>query len=96
MNKSDLIDHISQSAEVSKQAADRALSATLDGIRQALKKGKVVQIIGFGTFSVGRRAGRTGRNPRTGELIPIAARRVVTFHASSKLKELIQGEGSGS
>ena len=57
MNKSDLIDHISKSAEVSKQAADRALSATLDGIRQALKKGKVVQIIGFGTFSVGRRAG---------------------------------------
>lgn len=89
MNKSDLIEHISKSAEVSKQAADRALSATLDGIRQALKKGKVVQIIGFGTFSVGRRSGRTGRNPRTGEKVTIAATRVAKFKPGKHLKDAV-------
>lgn len=89
MNKSDLIEHISKNAEVSKQAADRALSATLDGIQQALKKGKVVQIIGFGTFSVGRRAGRTGRNPRTGEKVTIAATRVAKFKPGKHLKDAV-------
>ena len=92
MNKSDLIEHISKSAEVSKQAADRALSATLDGIRLALKKGKVVQIIGFGTFSVGRRAGRTGRNPRTGEKVSVEQKSVPFFKTGKEMREKLNVE----
>ena len=90
MNKSELIDQIAAEAEISKAAAGRALDAAVAAVKQTLKKGGTVTLVGFGTFHVGKRAARAGRNPRTGEAIPIKARRVVTFHASSKLKEQIQ------
>ena len=93
MNKSELIDAIADSADISKAAAGRALDATVEAVKKALKKGDMVTLVGFGSFYVGKRAARTGRNPRTGEAIPIQARRVVTFHASHKLKEQIQDEG---
>ena len=95
MNKSDLIEHIAQQADISKAAASRALEAAIDAITEALKNGDSVSLVGFGTFVATEREARTGRNPRTGEVIPIAARRVVTFHASHKLKDLIQSENPG-
>jgi DNA-binding protein HU-beta len=66
VNKSDLVDAIAKSAEISKAAAGRALDATVDTIKKALKKGDTVSLVGFGTFKVGKRAARNGRNPRTG------------------------------
>ena len=91
MNKTELIEHIAKHADISKAAATRALEATMGAVKTTLKKGGTVSLVGFGTFAVTKRASRTGRNPRTGELIPIDARRVATFHASHKLKEQIQG-----
>ena len=73
MNKSDLVDAIAKSAEISKAAAARALDATVDTIKKALKKGDTVSLVGFGTFKVGKRAARNGRNPRTGATIKIKA-----------------------
>lgn len=87
MNKTDLIDHIAHNADISKAAAARALDATIDAIRKTLKKGGAVQLVGFGTFSTGKRAARTGRNPRTGEAIKIAAARVPKFKPGQKLKD---------
>ena len=89
MNKSDLIDHIAKRADISKAAAGRALDALLGGIGASLKKGATVTIVGFGTFSLGRRAARTGRNPRTGTAIKIKASRTVRFRAGKALKDSI-------
>ena len=71
MNKTELIDQIAASADLSKAAAGRALDATVETIKEALKAGDTVSLIGFGTFYVGERAARTGRNPRTGETLEI-------------------------
>ena len=73
MNKSELIDVIAEQAEISKAAAGRALDATVAAVKDALKAGDSVSLIGFGTFSVGERAARTGRNPRTGKSLNIKA-----------------------
>lgn len=89
MNKSDLIDYIAADALITKSEAGRALDAAIHAIRHALKKGNTVQIIGFGTFSVGHRAGRTGRNPRTGESVTISASRVPKFKPAKALKDAI-------
>ena len=70
MNKSELIDAIADSADISKAAAGRALDAAVDAVKKALKKGDMVTLVGFGSFYVGKRAARTGRNPRTGGLDP--------------------------
>jgi DNA-binding protein HU-beta len=66
VNKSELIDAIADSADISKAAAGRALDATVEAVKKALKKGDMVTLVGFGSFYVGKRAARTGRNPRTG------------------------------
>ncbi len=89
MNKSGLIDAIAESADISKAAAGRALDATVDAMKKALKKGDRVSIVGFGTFSVGKRAARTGRNPRTGASIKIKAAKVPKFKAGKGLKDAI-------
>ncbi len=73
MNKSELIDAIAAKANLSKKDAKAALEATLEAVSESLKAGDAVQLIGFGTFKVNERAARTGRNPRTGEEIKIAA-----------------------
>jgi len=70
------------------------IDAFFDLISASLVEGKDVKISGFGNFQIRTKAPRPGRNPRTGEAIPIDARRVVTFHASHKLKEQIQGNGN--
>lgn len=89
MNKTEIIEHIAAQADISKAAAGKALDATIEAVRDALKKGDSVQIIGFGTFSVGKRAARTGRNPRTGEAIKIKASKVPKFTAGKALKDAL-------
>ncbi|OGS72367.1 MAG: DNA-binding protein HU [Gallionellales bacterium GWA2_60_142] len=89
MNKSDLVDAIAISADISKASAGRALDATVESIKKALKKGDTVSLVGFGTFKVGKRAARTGRNPRTGETIKIKAAKVPKFTAGKGLKDAV-------
>lgn len=89
MNKAELIDAVANSADLSKAAAGRALDAVIEGVTKALKKGDTVTLVGFGTFSVRKRAARTGRNPRTGEAIKIKASKVPGFKAGKALKDAI-------
>ena len=89
MNKADIIEHIATSAEVSKSAAERAVDALVGAVKTSLKKGDMVTLVGFGTFYVGKRQARTGRNPRTGEALTIAASRVPKFRAGKSLKDAI-------
>ncbi len=87
MNKTELIDHIAKQADISKAAAGRALEAIVGGIRSSLRKGNSVTLVGFGTFAVGKRAARTGRNPRTGDSIKIKAAKVPKFRPGKALKD---------
>jgi DNA-binding protein HU-beta len=89
MNKAELIDAVADDADLSKAAAGRALDAAIGTITKALKKGDTVTLVGFGTFSVRKRAARTGRNPRTGEAIKIKASKVPGFKAGKALKDAI-------
>ncbi len=89
MNKADVIEQIAQAAEVSKSAAERAVDALVTAIKTSLKKGDMVTLVGFGTFYVGKRQARTGRNPRTGETLQIKATRVPRFRAGKALKDAI-------
>ncbi len=89
MNKSELIDQIAKSAELSKAAAGRALDAAVGAVKSALKKGDMVTLVGFGTFYVGKRAARNGRNPRTGATIKIKAAKVPKFRAGKALKDAL-------
>ncbi len=89
MNKTELIEHIAKQADISKAAAGRALEALVGGIRVALKKGNSVTLVGFGTFVVGKRAARTGRNPRTGAAIKIKAAKVPKFRPGKDLKDAV-------
>ncbi|RFA30481.1 DNA-binding protein HU [Alkalilimnicola ehrlichii] len=89
MNKSELIEAVAQNADISKAAASRAVDALVDSITAALKEGDQVTLVGFGTFSVRERAARSGRNPRTGETITIAASKVPGFKAGKALKDAV-------
>jgi DNA-binding protein HU-beta len=89
VNKNEIIDHISGSADISKAAAGRALDATVAAIKTAMKKGSMVTLVGFGTFYVGKRAARAGRNPRTGAVIRIKAAKVPKFRAGKALKDAV-------
>lgn len=89
MNKSELIDQIAKSADVSKAAAGRALDAAIGAVKASLKKGQMVTLVGFGTFYVGKRAARTGRNPRTGAAIKIKAAKTPKFRAGKALKDAV-------
>ena len=87
MNKTDLIDSIASQADISKAAAGRALDAAVDAIQAALKAGDSVSLIGFGTFYVGERAARTGRNPRTSKTLEIKAAKSPKFRPGKALKD---------
>jgi len=89
VNKSELIDQIAKAAGISKAAAGRALDATTDAVTAALKKGDIVTLIGFGSFYVGKRAARSGRNPRTGATIKIGAANSPKFRAGKALKDAV-------
>ncbi len=90
MNKAELVAEIQKALgdETSKAAAERALDAVLEGVKKGIKKDKTVQLIGFGTFTVAKRAARTGINPQTKEKIKIKASKTVKFKAGAALKEL--------
>jgi DNA-binding protein HU-beta len=87
VNKSELIEHIAKQADISKAAATRALEAVIGGIKSTLKKNSSVSLVGFGTFSVSKRAARSGRNPRTGAAIKIKAAKVPKFRPGKALKD---------
>ena len=89
MNKSELIDQIAKAADISKAAAGRSLDATTTAITKALKKGDLVTLIGFGSFYVGKREARNGRNPRTGATIKIKAANSPKFRAGKALKDAV-------
>lgn len=90
MNKTELIEHIAKSADISKAAAGRALDSVISAVKTTLKKGGTVTLVGFGTFAVGKRAARTGRNPRTGEAIKIKAAKLPKFRAGKALKDALK------
>ncbi|TAJ51684.1 MAG: HU family DNA-binding protein [Nevskiaceae bacterium] len=90
MNKSDLINAVADKAEISKADAGRALDSLVEVIAKALKKNDKVSLVGFGTFSVRKRAARTGRNPKTGAPLKIAASKNPTFKAGKALKDAIK------
>jgi len=85
MNKAELIDAMAADANLTKADAKRALDAFVGATTKSLKKGDRVALVGFGSFSVAKRAARTGRNPQTGKEIKIAAKKVVKFKAGSDL-----------
>jgi DNA-binding protein HU-beta len=89
VNKSELIEQVAESADISKAAAGRALDAMITAIKTSLKKGGTVTLVGFGTFHVGKRAARSGRNPRTGAAIKIKAAKVPKFRAGKGLKDAV-------
>ncbi|MBT8327322.1 MAG: HU family DNA-binding protein [Bacteroidia bacterium] len=89
MNKSDLISKMAADASITKSQATEALNSFLSSTSGALKKGDKLILVGFGTFSVSKRAARTGRNPRTGAEIKIAAKNVVKFKAGSDLSKKV-------
>jgi DNA-binding protein HU-beta len=90
MNKKDLIRSIAESAQVSRTTAERGLNGLLAALESAMKEGQRVTVVGFGSFSVVERAPRTGRNPKTGEMVPIPSRRVVRFRPGKELAEKIE------
>jgi DNA-binding protein HU-beta len=89
MNKSELIDAIASKASLSKTDSAQALDAVIAAVGEALKSGDTVTLVGFGTFSVKARAARTGRNPKTGAAIQIAASKVPGFKAGKGLKDIV-------
>lgn len=89
MNKGELIETVSTQSGLAKADATRAVDAVLDAVTDALKKGDSVALVGFGTFVVKARAARSGRNPRTGETIEIAASKTPGFKAGKALKDAV-------
>lgn len=90
MNKTELINQIAESADISKKEADNVLQAFMIAITDTMKKDDKLSLIGFGTFSVSKRAARDGRNPQTGKTIKIPAKNVVKFKVGKKLDETVQ------
>ena len=89
MNKSELVDAVAEEADISKAAAGRAVDAMVNAVTSALKEGDQITLVGFGTFMVKERASRSGRNPRTGETIQIAASTMPVFKAGKALKDAV-------
>jgi DNA-binding protein HU-beta len=89
MNKTELVAAVAEQAGLTKKDADAAIKALTDVIADALKNGDKVQMVGFGTFEVSERAAREGRNPRTGETMPIAASKAPKFKAGKALKDMV-------
>lgn len=90
VNKSELIDQIAEAAGISKAAAGKAVDAFADAVTSALKSGDMVTLVGFGSFYVGERAARSGRNPATGETIEIKAAKLPKFRPGKNLKDAVQ------
>lgn len=91
MNKAQLIDHMAERAQLTRQEAGRALEALLEGVTQTLVRGGEVTLVGFGTFAVDERAPRKGRNPKTGEEVAIPAAKIPKFRPGKRLREAVNG-----
>lgn len=89
MNKSELIESVAETGDLTKAAAARAVDSVIEAVTDALRRGDQVAIVGFGTFSVRERAARTGRNPQTGEEIKISASKNPLFKAGKALKDAV-------
>lgn len=89
MNKNDFVNNLADACDITKADAGRAVDAFTEVVKKALKKGDTVALVGFGTFSVRKRAARTGRNPRTNETIKIKASKVPAFKAGKALKDAL-------
>jgi DNA-binding protein HU-beta len=89
MNKTELIDHVAEAADLSKADAGRAVDAVISSVTKALKNGDNVTVVGFGTFQVRERAARSGRNPKTGDTIQINASKNPSFKAGKALKDAV-------
>lgn len=89
MNKSELIERMASDADISKAAAERALESFTTSVQSTLKKGGIVALVGFGSWSVTKRAARTGRNPKTGEAIKIKARKAPKFTPGKAFKDAL-------
>ena len=85
MNKAELIDKLAKDAAISKSQANATLDSFIEAVTKTLKSGNKVTLVGFGTFSISKRAARTGRNPQTGESIKIKAKKVARFKAGKEL-----------
>ncbi|HGJ5868538.1 HU family DNA-binding protein [Arsenophonus nasoniae] len=90
MNKTELINKVSEKSGLTKKDAEKAVNAFTKTVTEALKSGNSVQLVGFGIFQVKQRAARDGRNPKTGEALKIAAANVPSFKAGQKLKEAVK------
>lgn len=90
MNKAELVAAIADAADISKKAAAKALQGILEAVSNALAKGESVTLVGFGSFSVTKRAARTGRNPQTGKPLKIKAKTVAKFKAGKQLADAVQ------
>ncbi|MFQ3542975.1 HU family DNA-binding protein [Halobacillus rhizosphaerae] len=90
MNKTDLINAVSEKADLSKKDATQAVDSVFESIMDSLKDGEKVQLIGFGNFEVRERAARKGRNPQTGEEIEISASKVPAFKPGKALKDAVK------
>lgn len=93
LTKADLSEMLFERIGLSKRESKDMVDAVFDLVHETLSQGTDVKLSGFGNFQVRSKAARPGRNPRTGEIIPIKAREVVTFHVSAKLKDLVQASG---
>ena len=89
MNKGELIAFVQKELDETKAGAERCVNAVIDGIKKGVKKDKSVQVVGFGTFSIRKRAARTGRNPQTGETIKIKASKSVAFKPSKTFEDMV-------
>ena len=89
MTKTEFISEIAEKCGLSKQKATEVVDVMFESIGEAMQRGEKLQIIGFGTFEVRERAERVGRNPRTGEVMPIPATKIVKFQMGSQLKEML-------
>jgi DNA-binding protein HU-beta len=89
MNKADLIAKIAEDADITKVAAEKALNSFIVTVKESIRKSETVRLAGFGTYSIGQRAARNGRNPKTGEKISIPAKKIVKFKPSSSFSNYI-------
>ena len=92
MNRTELVEAMSKKTGLTKKETEASLKAFIDVVGSALKKGDKIQLVGFGTFEVNKRAARKGKNPQTGEVIKIAASKAPKFKPGKALKELVNGK----
>ncbi len=89
MTKAELVERAAKEAKITKKAAEAVLDSFMEGVRDSLKKGRRVSLVGFGTFLIRKRAARNGRNPQTGEAIKIRARKVPSFKPGKALRDSV-------